>query len=69
MAGLGAAMGLCIGGGIWLVNQFSGQHHEILVNTLVLVVIQAGIGFFVARRRAAWMDTILYFVLLGFLDG
>ena len=45
MAGIGAAMGLCIGGGIWLVNLFTGQHHEVLVSTLVLVVAQAGIGF------------------------
>lgn len=68
MAGLGAAMGLCIGGMIWLDNRLTGQHHEVLVNTLVLVLIQGGIGFFAAPRKA-WVDTILYFVLLGFLDG
>lgn len=67
MAGIGAAMGLCIGGMIWLTNKFTGQHHEVLVNTLVLTVIQAGIGFFAAPRKAPWMDTILYFVLLGFI--
>lgn len=67
MAGIGAAMGLCIGGMIWLTNEFTGQHHEVLVNTLVLTVIQAGIGFFAAPRKAAWMDTVLYFVLLGFI--
>lgn len=69
MAGLGAVMGLCIGGGIWLDNFFTGQHHEVLVNTLVLTLVQAGIGFFASPRKPAWMDTLLYFLLLGFLDG
>jgi len=69
MAGVGATMGLCIGGTIWLVNQFTGQHHEVLVNTLVLTLVLGGIGFFVSPRKPAWMDALLYFLLLGFLDG
>jgi hypothetical protein len=69
MAGIGAAMGLCIGGMIWLTNKLTGQHHEVMVNTLVLTLVQGGIGFFASPRKAAWMDTILYFVLLGFLDS
>lgn len=68
-AAIGAAMGLCIGGIIWMVNWLSGQHMEVLVTTIVLTLIQAGIGFFVPMRKAAWMDAILYFITLNFLDN
>ena len=62
-------MGLCIGGIIWMVNWLSGQHLEVLVTTITLTLIQAGIGFFVPIRKTAWMDAVLYFLLLGFLDN
>ena len=68
-AAIGAAMGLCIGGIIWVINWLSGQHLEVLVTTVVLTVVQAGVGFFVPLRKAAWLDAILYFITLNFLDN
>ncbi len=65
---IGAATGLVIGGGIWLYNWFTGQHVEVLVTTVMLMAIQGCIGFFVPLRKAAWMDAILYFITLNFLD-
>ena len=69
MAGIGAATGLLFGSMIWLFNWLTGKHHEVLMTTLFLMLVQAGIGFFVSARRAAWMDSIVYFLLLGFLDS
>ena len=69
MAAIGAGMGLCIGLMIWSFNQLTGQHHEVLVTTLALTLTQAAIGFFATPRKAAWIDSIVYFALLGFLDN
>ncbi|MGE5625756.1 MAG: hypothetical protein ACM3ZT_09440 [Bacillota bacterium] len=54
---------------IWVYNRLTGQHHEVLFTTLVLMMIQGVIGFFVTPRRAGWVDAVLYFLLLGFLDN
>ena len=68
-AAIGAAIGLWFGGMIWLYNYLTGQHHEVLVTTLVLVLIQGGIGFFVPARKTAWMESIMYFITLNILDN
>jgi len=69
MAGVGAVAGLMMGMMIWVYNALTGQHHEYLVTALTLMIIEGGIGFFVAPAKAAWIETILYFIMLGFLDN
>ena len=69
LATLGVVVGLFVGGVIWAYNWLTGHDHEVLFTTLVLMMILGGTGFFVPARKTGWVDAILYFLLLGFLDN
>jgi hypothetical protein len=66
-AGVGLVLGLILGSLIWMYDSLTHQHPHVFI-ILILIMAGTAIGFFATDRAAAWLDTILYFMLLGFMN-
>jgi hypothetical protein len=66
---MGIALGLAIGFVIWAFDVLAHRDLDYLVTGLMLALILGGSGFFSTSAKNGWRDTLLYFLLLGFLDN